>query len=195
MLIPPDIFSAPYTRGVVLVLVVVVVLGVSAATQRLSNRATRSHQYQPNTRTGTNMEWLFLLVSLAGAGLTYNAYRPTYAPARGAFISFVVGCPTIELALHAIVLQSVVALGFIWAGTLQTWPGLVALGIALVSSAVLGYGYWRGLGTEAIVEHALQKHLGTHYRQGILRESAATFEPGWKWHQIVSPFPIRPQEV
>ena len=141
------------------------------------------------------MEWLFLLVSLAGAGLTYNAYRPTYAPARGAFISFVVGCPTIELALHAIVLQSVVALGFIWAGTLQTWPGLVALGIALVSSAVLGYGYWRGLGTEAIVEHALQKHLGTHYRQGILRESAATFEPGWKWHQIVSPFPIRPQEV
>jgi len=59
------------------------------------------------------MSWLFLLLSLVGAWLTYNTYQPIYAPPRRAAFSFFAGWLTAELGLHHLVLQAVVTLLFI----------------------------------------------------------------------------------
>ena len=65
------------------------------------------------------MPWLFLFVSLIGAWLTYNVYRPMFAPSRRAALSFFAGWLTAELALHHIAWQAVATVLFVWAGALR----------------------------------------------------------------------------
>ena len=78
------------------------------------------------------MSWLFLLVSLVGAWLTYNAYHARCTRrARRAAISFFAGWLTSELALHHIAWQAVMTLVFIRAGALHAWPGRLGLLITL----------------------------------------------------------------
>ncbi|MBI3782075.1 MAG: hypothetical protein HY270_01605, partial [Deltaproteobacteria bacterium] len=48
------------------------------------------------------MAWLFLLVTLVGAGLAWNVWHPRYAPGKAAAASFFAGWLTGELALHHI---------------------------------------------------------------------------------------------
>jgi acetyl esterase/lipase len=141
------------------------------------------------------MSWLFLLVCLFGAALTYNVYRPTYAPARRAALSFFIGWLTIELALHHIAFQLLATVAFIWAGALEAWPGKLALAIAVVSWAALGWRYWASRESEEIVERALQDGLGADYRSKILPEVSAQFGGGVAWNEILFPFPIRHREV
>ncbi len=141
------------------------------------------------------MAWLFFLVSIVGAWLTYNVYRPTYAPPWRAALSFFAGWLTIELALHNIAVQAAVTLGFIWMGALQAWPGKLGMAITLLSWAALGHRYWRGRESEAVLEEALRKGLGADYRQQLLPEIATKLALGVDWKQIALPFPIRHREV
>ncbi len=141
------------------------------------------------------MTWLFLLVSLIGAWLTYNAYRPTFAPPRRAAISFFAGWLTTELALHHIAWQLVMTLIFIRAGALAAWPGKLGLLVTLISWAGLWRCYWRARATEGVVERALCDGLGTGYRAEILPAISAQFAPSVDWKQILLPFPQRHPEV
>lgn len=141
------------------------------------------------------MSWLFLFVSLVGAWFTYNAYRPVYAPAPRAAVSFMAGWLTTELALHHIAWQVGLTLLFAWAGALQAWPGLLGLGISIVSWAALWRCYWRAREAEGLVEGALQNGLGAGYREEIDAEIAEKFAPVIDWRQILLPFPIRHPEV
>ena len=141
------------------------------------------------------MSWLFLLVSLIGAWLTYNTYHPIYAPSRRAAVSFFAGWLTAELALHHIAWQAVATLLFVWAGALHAWPGKLGLLITVVSWIGLARCYRRARGAEAVMESALREGLGTEYREKILPEIGAKLAPSVGWKSILMPFPMRHPEV
>jgi acetyl esterase/lipase len=141
------------------------------------------------------MPWLFLFVCLIGAWLTYNAYRPVYAGARRAAISFFTGWLTTELALHHIAWQAVMTLVFIRAGALHAWPGRLGLFITFGSWIGLWRCYARGREAEVVVEHALRAELGPDYREKILPGIQVQLAPAVDWRQILMPFPMRHPEV
>ncbi len=141
------------------------------------------------------MSWLFLLISVVGAGLTYNVYRPAYSPPRRAAVSFFAGWLTLELALHQIAFQAVVTALFISAGVLHRWPGVLGLLITLASWAALGLRYWRGSDSAPVVERALADGLGPEYRSTILPAMCERFPAGVAWREVVQPFPIRDPDV
>jgi acetyl esterase/lipase len=135
------------------------------------------------------------LISLIGAVLTWNVYRPSYAPSRRAALSFFVGWLTIELALHQIAVQAIVTVVFLWAGAVRGWPGILGLSITLVSWVALASRYWKSHESEAVMEAALREGLGEHYGQQILPEMNARLGRGVPWKEILVPFPIRHPEV
>jgi acetyl esterase/lipase len=141
------------------------------------------------------MPWVFLLVSLVGAWLTYNAYRPMFAPSRRAALSFFAGWLTTELALHHIAWQALMTLLFIWFGALRAWPGMLGLAVTIGSWIGLGRCYWRAYEAEGVVERALREGLGADYRDTILPDISAAFAPSVDWRQIILPFPMRHPEV
>ncbi len=141
------------------------------------------------------MPWVFLLATLVGAWLTYNAYRPTFAPARRAAFSFFAGWLTTELALHHIAWQALATLLFVWAGALRAWPGKLGLVVAIASWVGLWRCYWRAGAAEEVVDGALRDGLGHDYRDAILPEVSAKFAPAVDWKQIILPFPMRHPEV
>ena len=141
------------------------------------------------------MPWLFLLATLVGAWLTYNAYRPTFTPPRRAVLSFFAGWLTTELALHHIAWQLVATVLFIWAGALRAWPGKLGLAVAVGSWIGLWWCYWRARVVEDVVEQALRDGLDADYRAAIRPAVAAQFAPAVDWKQIGLPFPMRHPEV
>ena len=141
------------------------------------------------------MPWLFLFVSLIGAWLPYNAYRPVYAGTRRAASSFFTGWLTTELALHHIAWQAVMTLIFMRAGALHAWPGRLGLLITLVSWVGLWRCYLRGRDAEVVVEQALRAGLGPDYQQQIAPDIHVQLAPRVDWRQIVVPFPFRHPEV
>ncbi len=141
------------------------------------------------------MPWLFLLVSVVGAWLTFNSYAPIYRSARAATVSFFAGWLTGELALHQIAWQLAATAVFVRFGALRAWPGMLGLGISLGSWSALAYGYWRARETGAVVEHALTDALGRKYREAILPDIREQFAPAVNWRDIVLPFPMRHPDV
>jgi len=141
------------------------------------------------------MSWLFLVVTLVGAALTYNAFRPQYAPSRRAVLSFFAGWLTTELALHHIAWQAVATLGFTWAGALQHWPGTLGLLITVLSWIGLAYAYWRGREAGDVVERALRQELGPGFATKIQPDLRERFSPHVQWRRVLIPFPIRHPEV
>jgi acetyl esterase/lipase len=139
--------------------------------------------------------WVYLLLSLFGALLTYNCFRPTYAPGRAAVFSFFAGWLTSELALHWIFLQMLVTLLFAWDGAFQRLPGRLGLWISVGSWAGLAFCYWRGAAAEGAVERALSEGLGADYRSKIPADIAQKVRDEVDWDAILRPFPIRDAEV
>jgi len=139
--------------------------------------------------------WLFLVVSLVGAGFTYNAYRPTYVHPRRAVLSFFAGWLTTELAIHHLLWQVAVTAVFLWAGALDRWPGVVGLAVTLASWVGLVGCHQRARRAEAVVEAALREGLGDSYREKIAPAIAERFAPDVDWRQLVLPIPIRHPEV
>ena len=142
-----------------------------------------------------SMSWIFLVLSLVGAALTYNVYRPTYTPARSAVVSFFLGWLTLELALHHIVVQAAVSMALVAGGALHAWPGKIALLITLGSWVALARRYWLGRDSADVVERALQEGLGADYRTKIRPEAVDRFPHHVDWNGILRPFPIRHPEV
>ena len=141
------------------------------------------------------MPWIFLFVSAIGAWFTYNAYRPVYAGARRAAISFFTGWLTTELALHHIAWQAVMTLIFVRAGALHAWPGRLGLIVTLASWIGLLWCYKRGREAEVVVEQALRSGLGPDYHDKIAPEVEVRLAPAVDWRQVLAPFPMRHPEV
>jgi acetyl esterase/lipase len=77
--------------------------------------------------------WLFLITMLTGALVVLNAARPSVRP-YSLLPSWFLAFLTTDLAFHHVVLQLLVAAGFIWAGALETLPGKLALAVLILSS-------------------------------------------------------------
>jgi hypothetical protein len=136
--------------------------------------------------------WLFLAVSLVGAWLTYNVYRPHYASGRLALASFITGWLTGELALHHIAWQALATLVFVWEGALEHGAGRLALWISFASWIGLGVAYLRGGAAAAAIEAALCDAFGAGYRTQILPELAGRFREAVDWKEILHAFEIFP---
>jgi acetyl esterase/lipase len=88
--------------------------------------------------------WLYLALSLVGAALVLNAFRPP----RNEYLlvpSFFAGWYTGEMPVFHIVWQAVATGAFALAGAFAWWPGWVGLGVAVSS--------WTGLGVLAAIGH------------------------------------------
>ena len=134
--------------------------------------------------------WLFLLVSLVGAGFTYNAHRPRYTPALVSGLSFFAGWLTSELALHHVAWQALATVVFAWLGALRTAPGLVGFGVTVASWAGLAALFWHGRDAERAIEAALASGLGADYLARVPPEIRGRFAPTIAWRPILLPFPI-----
>jgi acetyl esterase/lipase len=141
------------------------------------------------------MDWLYLVLSAIGLALTWNAFRPYDSQPIAATLSWVAGWVTGELALHWIVIQALVTLGFAMAGALETVPGLLGLVLSVVSW--IGLGVWYGLSgrSGAAAERALCEGLGEPYSAEIEPELASRLPRGIDLRQIANPLPRLPQGV
>jgi len=139
--------------------------------------------------------WFFLLVSLWGASFTWNVFRPRYAPASAAALSFAAGWLTSELALHHILWQAIMTVVFVWAGALAGWPGW--LGLAITLASWIGLAGWYGRAHEAAVavEEALRFALGGDYLHRVDPVVRQRIEPRVNWRHLVAPVPFRPKVV
>jgi acetyl esterase/lipase len=138
---------------------------------------------------------IFLSLSLLGAWLTFNVYRPHYARGKWAVFSFVTGWLTGELALHHIAFQMLVTLWFVWMGALQHTAGRIAVWISIASWIGLAVAYLRGWSAEQAIEKSLAEALGHDYRSGIHAELAQHLRDKVDWREIAWPFPMRHPDV
>jgi acetyl esterase/lipase len=139
--------------------------------------------------------WLYLAVSLWGAGFTLNAHRPRWTGPRVSALSFASGWLTTELALHHIAWQAAATLVFAGFGAFAAWPGWLGLGITVISWAGLIACQRQAAAAGAVCEEALQRAFGDDYLQEVepgLRESLSN---ELDWRQVVRPFPIRRKSV
>lgn len=141
------------------------------------------------------MPWLFLLVSLIGAALTCNAYRPFYYPPRLAVVSFFAGWLVSELPFHTIVWQLLATLAFVALGALEEGPGFLGLAITALSWFGLCGLHSRSLLAEEATETALQRALSPAYEKAILPEAWPSTAPAVDWRQVALPFPIHHPDV
>lgn len=135
--------------------------------------------------------WLLLLVSLVGAGLVWNVFRPIRRGPRLSAVSFFLGWLTGEFALHHVFWQGVATAGFVAAGALTSWPGVLGLGIAVASWAALLAHTVRGLEAGRAVERALDAALGPDVEGPGAAPRARRTAADLDWGAILKPFPIR----
>ncbi len=97
---------------------------------------SRSDPADPSAWQNVAMPWLFLALSVLGAWITFNAFRPS-SRWQLLGVSFFAAWLTGELAIWTIVGQAIVTAGFIALGALDSWPGWLGLAITLASWAGL----------------------------------------------------------
>jgi acetyl esterase/lipase len=105
------------------------------------------------------ISWIFFAVSIVGACFTLSAV----VRGRKLFVFvipyFFAAWLTSELALHHIVWQALATLAFVWLGALQHWPGVIGLGITIVSWLGLLYLQRRSGSAAAVFAEALRISL------------------------------------
>jgi acetyl esterase/lipase len=130
--------------------------------------------------------WLFLLVSLVGAGFTAAAVlrlrRISYLIIPYFFGAWLTG----ELAVHHVAWQAVASIAFVALGALDAWPGVLALVITLASWAVLLGFQQRAGGTGDVFDAALREHLA---------ERAGDPFAKVRFRRVVRPFKFRKHGV
>lgn len=100
--------------------------------------------------------WLFLAVSVAGAGFTLNALRPVRGGRVLLIPAFLSSWIVSEMVAHQFVWQLIATALFVGAGALDHWPGQVALGVTTISWAAL-VAMWRSTRrAEKVVRGALE---------------------------------------
>ena len=136
------------------------------------------------------ISWLFLAVSLWGAAFTWNAIFPNPRGMRRSMVSFAAGWLTSELALHHVAWQAFATAVFALLGAFDSWPGMLGLGITLVSWAGLAFAQLRAAQARSVVERALVEALGPDYHEQILPELRGKLAE-MDWRKVLQPFPIR----
>jgi acetyl esterase/lipase len=141
------------------------------------------------------MPWAFLLVTLIGAGFTFNAYLPRRRQGILSVPSFFAGWLTGELAMHHFAWQVAATVIFVAGGALSAWPGWLGLGITFASWAALLALVPMSRRSRDSVDGALTEALGSDYLDRVephLRERLV--EPA-RVPRLVVPFLLRDSQV
>jgi len=141
------------------------------------------------------MDWIFLLLALSGAFLTYNIYRPVGGSPQRIFFGFFAGWLWGELAIQAIVFQIVAAIFLAWLIGLGTMPAILAVLVTIGSCVCLAYGLVTAKETAPVVRRALCETLGSDYESSIRPELCKHFAQGIRWKPVLMPFPMTNPEV
>ena len=135
--------------------------------------------------------WLFLLVSLVGAWFTYNVYRPHENQPVLAVFSFFAGWLAGELAVLHVGWQVLCTVGFVVAGALSAWPGILGLGITLVSWAALAVHHRAGWQCDEVFRTTLRQGLGEDYESSIPENLSEGFVDSVGWESILMPHRVQ----
>jgi acetyl esterase/lipase len=109
----------------------------------------------------------FLAASVAGAAVTANALRPFDRRGRFSLPAFMLGLPTSELPLQALVLQSAGAAVLARKGGSRGGTGRLAVAATVASMAGLIELHRQAVHSAELLEAALSDELGRDYRQRI----------------------------
>lgn len=132
--------------------------------------------------------WIFLGVSLVGAGFTLGAWL------RGRNIGFLIvpyffaSWLTGELALHHVVWQALATVVFVAFGALDAWPGVLGLVITLASWAGLFVLQRQAGNAGEVCDLALREALGDTYRSAVPTEIAADLPTTVEARLLLHPF-------
>jgi len=127
--------------------------------------------------------WLFLAVTVVGAGFTFNAYFPRRSQNLLIVPSFFAGWLTSELAVHHFAWQLGATIIFIWLGALAAWPGWVGLFVTFGSWAALLALVRVARSSEGVIEKALADGLGPGWE-----EEVHSVPDGGRSSRLVLPF-------
>ena len=139
--------------------------------------------------------WFYLAFALWCAWFSYNAHFPMKTGSRRATLSFAAGWLTSELALHHIVWQTIATAVFVALGAFESWPGLLGLGISVVSWGALLWCQRLAAQAKTVCEQALTRVFGDDYFQKIRPELRARLSNEVDWRRIARPFKIRRKGV
>ncbi len=123
--------------------------------------------------------WVFLLLSLAGAAFTVNAFVPVRGSKWFLIPSFLASLVAAELAWTHLIWQAIAAVGFVALGGLASWPGWVAMALGAASWLGLFALVVQGQRTVVTVRQTLSDGLGIEPRQQV------------PWSRLLVPFPLR----
>ena len=130
--------------------------------------------------------WVYLVVSLLGAVLVVNAFRPARHPLF-AVPSFFAGWYTAEMPVWHIAWQVAATVVFALGGALGSWPGWVALGINVAS--------WTGLAVHARVSARAHLVFSRAEEETPLPTGDGAVLPVhggetmWRWPRLLYPLP------
>jgi acetyl esterase/lipase len=131
------------------------------------------------------VSWWFFLFAVWCALFTAVALRPPRRPGFLIPVTFFTAWLTSELTVWHLVWQPIVAIAFVAAGALESWPGWLALVILALSWAGLVAGLLVAGRTDRVFERALDDALGSKWRD--------TIDPAWtpavsrtEWARIFS---------
>jgi len=137
------------------------------------------------------ISWLFLAVTIVGAGFTVAALVPARRLSFFVVPYFFAGWLAGELAAHHIAWQAVATIVFVSLGALDAWPGRIGLLITVVSWGGLLAAIRRSRSTAEVIDDALNDALGRDYRDTV-RPHAEDVVPT---AEIARPFKTRRREV
>jgi acetyl esterase/lipase len=130
--------------------------------------------------------WAYFAVSLFGAALVANAFRPPRTlRLEGAILA--AGWLTGELPLWHVVWQAATTVGFGFAGAFGYWPGRVGLAVAVAS--------WVGLGILAMVANGARRVFERAEEEVPLPTPEDVALPGrggetmWRFPRLLYPLP------
>ena len=86
------------------------------------------------------MPWLFLVAATVGLLFTINAFRPVRRNRWFFGQSFFAAWLTTELAGHHLFWQAVLTVFWISVGSLESWPGWLALALTFVATGCAAHG-------------------------------------------------------
>ncbi|MEZ4222117.1 MAG: alpha/beta hydrolase [Polyangiaceae bacterium] len=113
------------------------------------------------------LPWLFLAVSLAGAGFTLNALRPLKGGRVLLIPAFLSSWIVGEMVAHQFLWQLMATVLFVWLGALAAWPGWVALSLTAISWIAL-VAMW----------------LSARRAEGVVRGALAELAPFDEWPRV-----------
>lgn len=123
--------------------------------------------------------WLFLLANLVGVAFTLNAFLPVRRRTLLVIPSFLLSMFAAELAAHHLFWQLVATAVFAWLGALGTTPGMIGLGLAILSWVGLAVLVIEGPGSGRSIRESLTQ----------LGPPSSTRRP--QWWRVAVPFPLR----